>query len=504
MKKRIVTGACALTAGLAAAAAGFYVAARTRRRRCPSRSKRPRSRTCIEPSSRARSPAGGWCRRTSIAPRPTTAWRAPWSPQDGAPIAPATGTVRAGAPLKFPTDDRQGVDAACPISIKYTGPPLEFGRMEPTASDPSVQQQYGMIVGMPNAGQVNALGTFNLRGERSVTCKGDFDKRRRGPLPAGAPAVCEEFRKQPDALERAAELDAQYGRNPDLAAMPMYCIPFSFKDPFDTKDMRSTGGADARYDIDFPARDHVAGRAASQQGRDHLRQVGPDRVQRPRRRSRRQERADEGPGVDPRLSAQHAGAATRRNAVRHHPRRLARLELGIGGLGQHEPRDVRPLRGDARVVPRTGQPQLGRADPAAQGADRLRRRRHRLRHLQRPHRHPLPQHHRRGEGARRAEGSEGGLLRSARRLHHRPAVERAQPSLRARRAATPGTPGSLKGMRIGIIRESMLHAPGRQGRRADRHGRGRGRSRRCSAARSAPRSSNRPIRCGPTTRRSRT
>ena len=61
----------------------------------------------------------------------------------------------------------------------------------------------------------------------------------------------------PDALERAAELDAQFGRNPDLAAMPMYCIPFSFKDPFDTKDMRSTGGGDTRYDIDFPARDQT-------------------------------------------------------------------------------------------------------------------------------------------------------------------------------------------------------------------------------------------------------
>ena len=39
--------------------------------------------------------------------------------------------------------------------------------------------------------------------------------------------------------------------------MPMYGVVFSFKDPFDTKDMRSTGGGDARYDIDFPARDHV-------------------------------------------------------------------------------------------------------------------------------------------------------------------------------------------------------------------------------------------------------
>src|SRR5258708_6633850 len=99
---------------------------------------------------------------------------------------------------------------------------------------------------------------IKIRGQRSATCKGDFDKHpSAGPLPADAPAICEEFRRQPDALERADELDRQYGRNFDEAAMPMYCIPFSFKDPYDTKDMRSTGGADARYDIDFPARDHV-------------------------------------------------------------------------------------------------------------------------------------------------------------------------------------------------------------------------------------------------------
>ena len=45
--------------------------------------------------------------------------------------------------------------------------------------------------------------------------------------------------------------------NPDLDTLPMYGVVFSFKDPFDTKDMRSTGGGDAAYDIDFPARDHV-------------------------------------------------------------------------------------------------------------------------------------------------------------------------------------------------------------------------------------------------------
>jgi Asp-tRNA(Asn)/Glu-tRNA(Gln) amidotransferase A subunit family amidase len=147
--------------------------------------------------------------------------------------------------------------ALAPGDPKKT-PPIEFGRMEATSSDSSVQQQFGMTVGIPNAGQVRAIGMLNIRGERSVTCKGDFDRHpSAGPLPSGAPAVCEQFRRQPDALERAAELDAQYGRNPDLQALPMYCIPFSFKDPYEVKDLRSTGGADARYDMDFAARDHT-------------------------------------------------------------------------------------------------------------------------------------------------------------------------------------------------------------------------------------------------------
>ena len=177
--------------------------------------------------------------------------------ENGAAIAQAKGTMRGGALLRFPTETVQA-SALLPDLDKYKGPPLEFGRMEATASDPEVAQQFGMTVGKPNAGQVNALATLNIRGERSVTCRGDFDRHPSlGPLPPGAPPVCEFFRHLPDALERAAELDAEYGRNPDLEKMLMYGVVFSFKDPFDTKDMRSTGGGDARYDIDFPARDHV-------------------------------------------------------------------------------------------------------------------------------------------------------------------------------------------------------------------------------------------------------
>ena len=41
--------------------------------------------------------------------------------------------------------------------------------------------------------------------------------------------------------------------DPDLDAMAMYGVTFSFKDSFDVMDMRSTGGGDCAYDIDFPA-----------------------------------------------------------------------------------------------------------------------------------------------------------------------------------------------------------------------------------------------------------
>ena len=177
--------------------------------------------------------------------------------EEGASVPEAVGAVRATVRLRFPTETVKA-STILPDLDKYQGSPLEFGRMEPTASDPSVQQQFGMIVGKPNCGQVNALGTLNIRGERSVTCKGDFDLHpSMGPLPKGAPPVCEFFRRQPDALERAAELDTEFGVNPDLERMPMYGVVFSFKDSFDTADMRSTGGGDAAYDMDFPARDHV-------------------------------------------------------------------------------------------------------------------------------------------------------------------------------------------------------------------------------------------------------
>jgi amidase len=177
--------------------------------------------------------------------------------ENGASVRPAAGVVSAGVPLEFPTET-VAISSLLPDYDEYRGTPLDFGRMETTLSDENVWQQFGMRVGVANAGQLNALETINIRGERSVTCKGEFDAHpSTGPLPAGAPQGCEEFRRLPDALERAAELDAQYGSNPDLESLPLYCIPFSFKNWYDAKEIRGTGGNDVNFAMDAPARDSV-------------------------------------------------------------------------------------------------------------------------------------------------------------------------------------------------------------------------------------------------------
>ncbi|HVS25137.1 MAG TPA: amidase family protein [Gammaproteobacteria bacterium] len=173
---------------------------------------------------------------------------------DGAKVPKVLGAIRAGAPVTFPTES-VALAKIVPDFDKYTGYKPDYGRMETTASDPSVHQQYGMVVGIPNAGQVNALDVLNIRGERSVTCKGKYDAPPGTPLPADAPAACEQFRKQPDALETAAALDAKYGRNPDLEAMPLYCVAMANKGIYDAKDMRTTGGADVNYATDAPPTD---------------------------------------------------------------------------------------------------------------------------------------------------------------------------------------------------------------------------------------------------------
>ncbi len=175
--------------------------------------------------------------------------------RDGASTTPGPGAIRAGSAMAFPSTTVAAA-SVLPAFDQYSGPAIDFGRMESTSSDPSVQQQYGMVVGVKNAGQINALSTLNIRGERSVSCKAQCDLApSAGPLPASCPKACDDFRTQPDAIEYAASLDKKYGAHPDLKAMPMYCVAMSFKDVYDTTDMRSTGGGDVNYAMDAPPKD---------------------------------------------------------------------------------------------------------------------------------------------------------------------------------------------------------------------------------------------------------
>jgi Asp-tRNA(Asn)/Glu-tRNA(Gln) amidotransferase A subunit family amidase len=106
----------------------------------------------------------------------------------------------------------------------------------------------GPITTIPNAGQINALQTLNLR--PATRAEWGFDDRKARSMTDGAdtdPAM-------PDALEVAAELDRKFAETGKLVG-PLHGVVMSIKDQYDTFDMRSTSGADAFYANDRPPDD---------------------------------------------------------------------------------------------------------------------------------------------------------------------------------------------------------------------------------------------------------
>jgi len=194
-------------------------------------------------------------------------------------------------------------------------------------------------------GQLNALETLNIRGERSVTCKGDFDRApSAGPLPPGAPAVCEEFRKQPDALERAAELDQQYGTKPDLEKLPMYMRGALLEELVRRQGHARDRCNDVNFAMDVPKVDSpdIA----------ELRVKARSFTPLPRRQRRRciGVRAGEGEDLDAlRQSQVRAVGRSGLQPVRHHAR-SARHEQRLRRLGRGEPGRVFDLRAGLRVL----------------------------------------------------------------------------------------------------------------------------------------------------------
>jgi len=117
----------------------------------------------------------------------------------------------------------------------------------------------GPVKTIANAGQINALQTLNLR--PAARAEWGFDARKARSMTDEA----DEDPSIPDALEVAADLDAKFAATGKLVG-PLHGIVFALKDQYDTYDMRSTSGADARYkddrapdDATFVARLRAAG-----------------------------------------------------------------------------------------------------------------------------------------------------------------------------------------------------------------------------------------------------
>lgn len=110
------------------------------------------------------------------------------------------------------------------------------------------QGRLGPIKTIAHAGQLNALGTLNLRPK--VRKSWGFDDRKARSLtdPVDADPL------QPDALETAAALDRDFARTGKLKG-PLHGVVIAVKDQFDTFDMRTTNGAEVAYANDRPPRD---------------------------------------------------------------------------------------------------------------------------------------------------------------------------------------------------------------------------------------------------------
>ncbi len=106
----------------------------------------------------------------------------------------------------------------------------------------------GPITTIERAGRINALITLNLRPERRTAW--GFDDRKARSMTNGV----DDDPGMPDGLEVAEQQDAHFAATGELIG-PLHGVVMAIKDQFDTKDMRTTSGADAFYADDRPPDD---------------------------------------------------------------------------------------------------------------------------------------------------------------------------------------------------------------------------------------------------------
>jgi Asp-tRNA(Asn)/Glu-tRNA(Gln) amidotransferase A subunit family amidase len=125
-----------------------------------------------------------------------------------------------------------------------TGPDYDFFM-------PSGKGVYlGVVEAIPNAGQVNALQSLNLRPANYAALgfapPDDPGPRSETDLVDADPSL-------PDALETAAMLDKEYAYTRELR--PLHCVPIVIKDQMETIDLRTTDGSLTQFEDDRPPTD---------------------------------------------------------------------------------------------------------------------------------------------------------------------------------------------------------------------------------------------------------
>jgi Asp-tRNA(Asn)/Glu-tRNA(Gln) amidotransferase A subunit family amidase len=106
----------------------------------------------------------------------------------------------------------------------------------------------GPVTTIPRAGQINALSTVNLR--PATRERWGLDARKARSMTDRVDAAAD----MPDALETARAQDQAFARTGRLVG-PLHGVMIAVKDQYDTKDMRTTSGADAQYANDRPPDD---------------------------------------------------------------------------------------------------------------------------------------------------------------------------------------------------------------------------------------------------------
>ena len=106
----------------------------------------------------------------------------------------------------------------------------------------------GKIEPIPNAGQINALMTLNLKPKHRKALGFDDRKARSMTDPN------DDASSMPDAIEVARELDRKFAETGKLAG-PLHGVVFSVKDQYDTADMRSALGMEIDFANDRPPED---------------------------------------------------------------------------------------------------------------------------------------------------------------------------------------------------------------------------------------------------------